>query len=123
MSNNGVGVRDTLVRRLAEVEERDRLHRRVAPIVDCIRKMRVEGVADDEIAGLFLRPTTAAGSGAASFNGYTRQVFSDNSNHKPWHGILEYLLPNQFAWPSYRINAWLHEVNDNMTVARSQYVW
>jgi len=52
MSNNGVGVRDTLVRRLAEVEERDRLHRRVAPIVDCIRKMRVEGLADNEIAGL-----------------------------------------------------------------------
>jgi hypothetical protein len=53
MSNNGVGVRDTLVRRLAEVAERDQLHRRVAPIVDCIRKMRVESVADDEIAGLF----------------------------------------------------------------------
>jgi hypothetical protein len=53
MSNNGVGVRDTLIRRLAEVEERDRLHRHVAPIVDCIRKMRVEGLADDEIAGLF----------------------------------------------------------------------
>jgi hypothetical protein len=53
MSNNGVGVRDTLIRRLAEVEERDRLHRRVAPIVDCIRKMRAEGLADDEIAGLF----------------------------------------------------------------------
>jgi len=42
MSNNGIGVRDTLIRRLAEVEERDRLYRRVAPIVDCIRKMRVE---------------------------------------------------------------------------------
>jgi len=53
MSNNGIGVRDTLIRRLAEVEERDRLYRRVAPIVDCIRKMRVEGLADDEIAGLF----------------------------------------------------------------------
>ena len=53
MSNNGVEVRDTLTRRLAEVEERDRLHRRVAPIVDCIRKMRVEGLADDEIAALF----------------------------------------------------------------------
>ena len=25
----------------------------VAPIVDCIRKMRVEGLADNEIAGLF----------------------------------------------------------------------
>ena len=53
MSNNGVEVRDTLTRRLAEVEERDRLHRRVAPIVDCIRKMRAEGLADNEIAGLF----------------------------------------------------------------------
>ena len=52
MSNNGVGVRDTLIRRLAEVEERDRLHRRVVPIVDCIRKMRAEGLADNEIAGL-----------------------------------------------------------------------
>ena len=53
MSNNGVLVRDTLVRRLAEVEERDRLHRRVAPIVDCIWNMRAEGLADNEIAGLF----------------------------------------------------------------------
>ena len=52
MSDNGL-VRDTLIRRLAEVEERDRLHRRVAPIVDCIRKMRAEGLADNEIAGLF----------------------------------------------------------------------
>ena len=52
MSNNEL-VRDTLIRRLAEVEERDRLHRRVAPIVDCIRKMRAEGLADNEIAGLF----------------------------------------------------------------------
>ena len=47
MSNNGIGgVRDSLTRRLAEAE-RDRLHRRVAPIVDCIRKMRAE------VAGLF----------------------------------------------------------------------
>ena len=53
MSNNGVEVRDTLTRRLAEVEERDRLHRRVAPIVDGIRRMRAEGLADNEIAGLF----------------------------------------------------------------------
>ena len=53
MSNNGVGVRDSLIRQLAEAEERGRLHRRVAPIVDCIRKMRVEGLADNEIAGLF----------------------------------------------------------------------
>jgi hypothetical protein len=50
---SAVEVRDTLIRRLAEVEERDRLHRRVAPIVDCIRKMRVEGLSDNEIAGLF----------------------------------------------------------------------
>jgi hypothetical protein len=53
MSNNGAGVRDSLIRRLAEAEERGRLHHRVAPIVDCIRKMRVEGLADNEIAGLF----------------------------------------------------------------------
>jgi len=53
MSNNGIGgVRDSLTRRLAEAE-RDRLHRRAAPIVDCIRKMRAEGFADNEIAGLF----------------------------------------------------------------------
>jgi hypothetical protein len=52
MSNNGIGVRDSLTRRLAEAE-RDRLHRRVVPIVDCIRKMRAEGLADNEIAGLF----------------------------------------------------------------------
>ena len=31
----------------------DSLRRQVAPIVDCIRKMRVEGLADNEIAGLF----------------------------------------------------------------------
>ena len=30
----------------------DSLRRQVAPIVDCIRKMRVEGLADNEIAGL-----------------------------------------------------------------------
>jgi len=53
MSNNEVGVRDTLTRRLAEVEKRDRLHRRVAPIVDSIREMRVDGLADNEIAALF----------------------------------------------------------------------
>ena len=53
MSNNGIGgVRDSLTRRLAEAE-RDRLHHRVAPIVDGIRKMRAEGLADNEIAGLF----------------------------------------------------------------------
>jgi hypothetical protein len=37
---------------LAEAEERGRLHRRIAPIVDCIRNMRSEGLADNEIAGL-----------------------------------------------------------------------
>jgi hypothetical protein len=52
MSNNGIGVRDSLTRRLAEAE-RDRFHRRVTPIVDCIRKMRAEGFADNENAGLF----------------------------------------------------------------------
>ena len=54
MSNNGIGgVRDSLTRRLAEAELHDRLHRRVAPIVDGIRRMRAEGLADNEIAGLF----------------------------------------------------------------------
>jgi hypothetical protein len=37
---------------LAEAEDRGRLHRRVTPIVDCIRNMRLEGLADNEIAGL-----------------------------------------------------------------------
>jgi hypothetical protein len=45
MSNNDLPVHDSLRRRLATVSC-------VAPIVDCIRKMRVEGVADSEIAGL-----------------------------------------------------------------------
>jgi hypothetical protein len=52
MSNNGIVIRDSLTRRLAEAE-RDRLHRCVAPIVDGIRKMRAEGLADNEIASLF----------------------------------------------------------------------
>ena len=53
MSNNdAAAVRDSLIRRLAEAEERGRLHRRVTPIVDCIRNMRSEGLADNEIAGL-----------------------------------------------------------------------
>ena len=53
MSNNdAAAVRDSLIRRLAEAEERGRLHRRIAPIVDCIRNMRSEGLADNEIAGL-----------------------------------------------------------------------
>jgi len=33
-------------RRMAAIEERNRLHRCIVPIVDCIRKMRLEGVAD-----------------------------------------------------------------------------
>jgi hypothetical protein len=45
MSNIHAPVRDLLRRRLAAADC-------VAPIVDCIRKMRVEGVADSEIAGL-----------------------------------------------------------------------
>ena len=39
-------VHDSLRRQLAAVNC-------IAPIVDCIRKMRVEGLADNEIAGLF----------------------------------------------------------------------
>jgi hypothetical protein len=51
MSNNdAAAVRDSLIRRLAEAEDRGRLHRRVTPIVDCIRNMRLEGLADNEIA-------------------------------------------------------------------------
>ena len=46
MSDNRAAVHDSLRRRLAAVGC-------VAPIVDCIRKMRVEGLADSEIAGLF----------------------------------------------------------------------
>ena len=46
MSENQTVVHDSLRRRLAAVNC-------VAPIVDCIRKMRVEGLADNEIAGLF----------------------------------------------------------------------
>ena len=53
MSNIGTGFRDSLIRQLAEAEERGRLHRCIAPIVDCIRKMREAGLADNEIAGLF----------------------------------------------------------------------
>ena len=44
MSDNQLAVHASL-RRLAAVN-------RVAPIVNCIRKMRVEGLADNEIAGL-----------------------------------------------------------------------
>jgi hypothetical protein len=46
MSDNHLAAHDSLRRRLAAVSC-------VAPIVDCIRKMRVEGLADSEIAGLF----------------------------------------------------------------------
>ena len=46
MSDNDPAVHDSLRRRLAAVTC-------VVPIVDCIRKMRVEGLADNEIAGLF----------------------------------------------------------------------
>jgi hypothetical protein len=46
MSDNHLAVHDSLRRRLAVVNC-------VAPIVDCIRKMRVEGLSDNTIAGLF----------------------------------------------------------------------
>ena len=45
MSDVHVAFHDLLRRQLAAVNC-------VAPIVDCIRKMRVEGLADNEIAGL-----------------------------------------------------------------------
>jgi len=45
MSDIHASVHDSLRRQLAAADC-------VAPIVDCIRKMRVEGVADSEIAGL-----------------------------------------------------------------------
>ena len=46
MSDNHAAVHDSLRGRLAAAAC-------VAPIVECIRKMRVEGLADNEIAGLF----------------------------------------------------------------------
>jgi hypothetical protein len=46
MSDNNAAVNDSLRRQLAAVAC-------VAPIVECIRKMRAEGLADNEIAGLF----------------------------------------------------------------------
>jgi hypothetical protein len=46
MSDNHAAVHDSLRRRLAAVAC-------VAPIVECIRKMRVEGLAGNQIAGLF----------------------------------------------------------------------
>jgi hypothetical protein len=48
MSDNHAAVHDSLRSRLAAASC-------VAPIVDCIRKMRVRGLADNEIAGLFRR--------------------------------------------------------------------
>ncbi len=46
MSDNQLAVHDSLRRQLAAVNC-------IAPIVDSIRKMRVEGLTDKEIAGLF----------------------------------------------------------------------
>ena len=46
MSDNHAAVHDSLRGRLAAAAC-------VAPIVECIRKMRVDGVDDNEIAGLF----------------------------------------------------------------------
>jgi hypothetical protein len=46
MSNNDAVVHDSFRRQLAAGNC-------VASIVDCIRKMRAEGLADNEIAGLF----------------------------------------------------------------------
>jgi hypothetical protein len=46
MSDNHASFHDSLRRQLAAVNC-------VAPIVDCIRKMRLAGLADNEIAGLF----------------------------------------------------------------------
>ena len=46
MSNNHTAVHDSCRRQLADADC-------VASIVDCIRRMRAEGLADNEIAGLF----------------------------------------------------------------------
>ena len=46
MSDNHASFHDSLRRQLAAVNC-------VAPIVDCIRKMRLAGLSDNEIAGLF----------------------------------------------------------------------
>jgi hypothetical protein len=48
MFNVDLQAHDSLRRRLAAVSC-------VAPIVECVRKARSEGLADDEIAGLFRR--------------------------------------------------------------------
>jgi hypothetical protein len=45
MSGNHASIHDSPRRQLANADC-------VAPIVDCIRKMRAEGVTDSEIAGL-----------------------------------------------------------------------
>jgi hypothetical protein len=45
MSDNHLATHDSLRRRLAAANC-------VAPLVDCIQKMRVRGLADNEIAGL-----------------------------------------------------------------------
>jgi hypothetical protein len=45
MSDNHASFNESVRRQLAAVSC-------IAPIVNCIRKMRVEGLADDEIAGL-----------------------------------------------------------------------
>jgi hypothetical protein len=60
MSNNYAGVSDDCdlgARHLAAIEERSRLHRGIVAIVDCIRQMRLEGLADNEIVGLFRHAT------------------------------------------------------------------
>jgi hypothetical protein len=44
---------DLLARQLAASEERDRIHRFIAPIVDCIRQMRLEGLVDNQISDVF----------------------------------------------------------------------
>jgi hypothetical protein len=46
MPDSRAAVHDSLRRQLAAVDC-------IVPIVDCIRKMRVQGLADNEIAGLF----------------------------------------------------------------------
>ena len=35
-------------------------------------------------------------------------------------GIFEYLLPDHFAGPRYRITTWLHEIDKDLAIARSQ---
>jgi len=46
MPDNQLSVHESVRRQLAAVSS-------IAPIVDCIRKMRLEGLADNEIVGLF----------------------------------------------------------------------